>query len=445
MVYYTDETPGVNKRMVAGYYLFLVLIGFAILLGPTGSGIPITVISDRARDAHELATPDMGDFTDPESCVGASCHTDEFDYWNATGHATHVTSNSTYVFIGTHAERTWADFNATCAQCHATNWDNATDSHDGLGIQCGSCHDLTSPYFDVSGDDCASCHVGHGDGVVDDWSNSAHANSLTDLRTSSHAGSSCMHCMSTEGFIDQESDFDPTGDYNPLTCPACHSSHSAFSANPGQIRAVNATELCGICHVGDHHPSATVWRGGPHDLADVECIDCHGWQPGSYGSSYINHTFAVNPDEACGQSTECHEGHEDWAINQLEEIQSAFHDLVLELETEATAFEVIVEAYNATVGANHTLANYVLDEIDTAVGVAHYYDYDGSGAFHDPMETFDAVNGAFRDLLDAKAFYYANLPAPAAGFSADTLIIVGGAVGGIVVGLLLGVLVGRRR
>jgi len=421
----------VKNRWCTTYYLFLCLIGFAILLGPTGSGIPITLLGDRLAEEHDLSSPNLGD-----DC--ALCHPDEFDYWNATGHATHVTSNSTYVFIGTHAEREWAEFNATCAQCHATNWDNATDSHDGLGIQCGSCHDLTSPYYDVSGDDCASCHVGHGNGVVDDWS-------LTDLRTSSHAGSSCMHCMSTEGFIDQESDFDPTGDYNPLTCPACHSSHSAFSANPGQIRAVNATELCGICHVGDHHPTATVWRGGPHDLADVECIDCHGWQPGSYGSAYINHTFAVNLDEACGQSTECHEGHEEWAINQLEEINDAFHDLVLELETEATAFEDIVEAYNLTAGANHTLANYVLDEIDTAVGVAHYYDYDGSGGFHDPMETFDAVNGAFRDLLDAKAFYYANLPAPAAGFSADTLIIVGGAAGGIVVGLLLGVLVGRRR
>jgi hypothetical protein len=158
----------------------------------------------------------------------------------------------------------------------------------------------------------------------------------------------------------------------------------------------------------------------------------------------MNHTFSVLPEDACNQ-TECHAGHLDWAIEQLEEIQSAFHDLVLELETEATALETIVEAYNATAGANHTLANYVLDEIDAAVGVAHYYEYDGSAGFHDPMETFDAVNGAFRDLLDAKAFYYANLPAPVAGFSADTLIIVGGAAGGIVVGLLLGVLVGRRR
>ena len=135
MVYYTDETPGVNKRMVAGYYLFLCLIGFAILLGPTGSGIPITLIGDAARDAHKIAEPGWGD--DPTDCSGVSCHQDEFNYWNETGHATHVTSNSTYVFIGEHAERTWAEFNATCAQCHASNWVNATDSHDGLGINCG--------------------------------------------------------------------------------------------------------------------------------------------------------------------------------------------------------------------------------------------------------------------------------------------------------------------
>ncbi len=445
MVYYTEETPGVNKRMVAGYYLFLCLIGFAILLGPTGSGIPINLVGDRVRDAHELATPDMGDLTDPESCIGSICHTDTFNHWNASNHATHVTSNDTYVFIGTHAERTWAAFNASCAQCHATNWNNATypNTHDGLGVQCGACHDLTDPYYSVSGDNCASCHVGHDSGVVDDWSNSAHANSLTDLRTSSHAGSACMHCMSTEGFLDQDADLDPEDDYNPLTCPACHSSHSVYTENPAMIRADNATELCGLCHVESRHPSYTVWRGGPHDLADVECIDCHGWQPGTYGP-YINHTFYVDPNVACGQSTACHEGHEEWAINQLEEIQSSFDELVAEIEAEASAFGAIVEAYNATAGANHTLANYVLDVIGEAESVAGYYGYDRSSGFHDPMETFDALNQVFRDMLDAKALYYANVQAPA-GFSADTLIIVAGAAGGIIVGLLLGVLVGRRR
>ena len=443
MVYYTDEPPGVNKRMVAGYYLFLVLIGFAILLGPTGSGIPITLLDDRVREAHETASPDLG-----ASCLDGTCHSTEFDYFNMTAHSGYlVVLNETDMTVTVNGarQRTYAEFNATCAECHALNWNNATypNTHDGFGSDCFTCHNGSTPYYNVDGENCATCHIHDGHGGLDGWGESAHANSLTDLRTSSHAGASCMHCMSAEGFIDQVSDFDPTGDFSPITCPACHSVHSELSSNPKQIRADNATELCGLCHIGDHHPSYTVWRGGPHDLAGVQCTDCHGFRAGGHGPE-MNHTFTVSYEDACGQE-ECHEGHEEWAVNQLEEINDAFHELVLELETEATAFGDIVEAYNATAGANHTLANYVLDEISTAVGVAHYYDYDGSAGFHDPMETFDAVNGAFRDLLDAKAFYFANLPAPAAGFSADTLIIVGGAAGGIVVGLLLGVLVGRRR
>ena len=443
MVYYTEETPRVNKRMVAGYYLFLCLIGFAILLGPTGSGIPITLLSDRVREAHETATGNYG-----IGCLDGTCHTDEYDYFMETAHSGNLIEYdpiSDTITINGARNKTMAEFNATCAQCHALNWDNSTypNTHDGFGSDCFTCHNATTPYYTVDGENCASCHIHDGHGGLDGWTESAHANSLTDLRSNPAAGAACMHCMSAEGFIDQVSDFDPTGDFSPITCPACHSVHSEYSANPSQIRAENATELCGICHVGTHHPSYTVWRGGAHDLADVECTDCHGFRTGSHGPS-MNHTFSVETDDACNQ-TECHAGHLEWAVNQLEQIQDAFHELVLELETEATAFGAIVEAYNATAGANHTLANYVLGEIDTAVGVAHYYDYDRSAGFHDPTETFEAVNGAFRDLLDAKALYYEELPAPAAGFSADTLIIVAGAAGGIVVGLLLGVLVGRRR
>jgi formate-dependent nitrite reductase cytochrome c552 subunit len=213
------------------------------------------------------------------------------------------------------------------------------------------------------------------------------------------------------------------------------------------IRAINATELCGLCHVGSHHPTYTVWIGGPHDLAGVECIDCHGYDLTPGLNAFLNHTFSVDPDVACGQSDDCHNGTVEWALNQLEEIQTSFEHLVEELETEAAALGVIVGAYNLTADANHTLANYVLDAIDEAVEVAHYYGYDGSEGFHDPPETFDAVNEAFRDLLNAKAYFYENMPALATGggISTDTLIIVGGAAGGIVVGLLLGVLVGRRR
>ena len=451
MVYYTDETPGVNKRAVAGYYLFLCLIGFAILLGPTGSGIPINIFSDRVREAHELATPDMENGV---SCLDGGCHSTTWDYWNDTAHAGHLVEyneTSGTITVNGARERTYLEWNATCAECHAIGWTearNATDypnTHDGFGTTCLTCHDTSTPYYTVDGSSCATCHIHDGHGGLDGWTESAHANSLTDLRGSDHAGSDCMHCMSVEGFLDQDAELDPTGDYNAITCPACHSVHSEYSANPYQIRADNSTELCGLCHTESRHPTYDVWKEGAHDLTGVvECTSCHGFQQGGHGPT-MNHTFAVFPDDSCGQGPECHEGQEDWAINQLEEIQSAFDDLVEDFETEAAAFETIVLAYNATVGADLTLVTDVLDIVDTASTTVGYYVYDGSSGFHDPMETFDALNSAFRDLLDAKAYYYENLPAPAAGFSADTLIIVAGAAGGIVVGLLLGVLVGRRR
>jgi hypothetical protein len=138
---------------------------------------------------------------------------------------------------------------------------------------------------------------------------------------------------------------------------------------------------------------------------------------------------------------------EAWALSQLEEIQSSFDSLVSDFTTEADAFSTIVMDYNATAGADYELTSYVMGVVDDASSTVTYYQADSSSGFHDPTGTFNALNSAFRNLLDAEAYYYENLPAPTGGGGAplDTLIIVGGAAGGIVVGLLLGVLVGRRR
>lgn len=452
MVYYTEETPGVNRRLVAGYYLFLCLIGFAILLGPTGSGIPITVIDDRVREAHESAYPYLGNGT-VEGC--GECHPDEYMYWNMTLHTgigVWLNESAQTVTVFGHRERTYLEFNASCAQCHAIGWTperNVTDwpnTHDGFGTNCLTCHDTSSPYFSTNGTVCMTCHVGHEGTFVDNWLNSAHANSLTDLRASSHASSSCMHCMSGEGFATQ-TDVDLNGDYNSINCPACHSVHGPDVVNPAQIRAVNSTELCGMCHSGTRYPMYDVFSEGPHALTGVvECTSCHGYQQGAHGAE-MNHTFLVIPEDACGQSTDCHEGQEQWAMSQLEEIQSSFDSLVSDFTTEADSFSTIVMAYNDTAGADYTLTSYVMGAIDDASSTVSYYQADRSSGIHDPTGTFSALNSAFRDLLNAEAYYYENLPAPTGGggFPASTLIIVGGAAGGIVVGLLLGVLVGRRR
>ena len=454
MVYYTEETPGVNKRMVTGYYLFLCLIGFAILLGPTGSGIPITLIGNEARDEHSIATPDWGD--DPADC--SVCHSNEYGNWSDTNHATHMDEyNSTHIRIGAYAWVSWGLFNSTCAECHTSGWDNSTGTptYDFLGVNCFACHNGT-PTVDYSGEACSDCHKPSGEEHPHQyvpWQNSAHANSLTDLRSSDHAASYCMHCMSTEAFVDTMTDgsdtFEPTGDYNSIGCPACHAVHANWSVTTSMIRANTTNDLCGLCHVGSNHDSYNVWIGGPHSLAGVDCIDCHGYDVALGDNVFLNHTFEVNPDLACGQSEECHEGLEDWANAQLEEIQGTFETLVEEFWEEANAIHTVVSAYNETAGANYTLANYVLGVIEDAESTVKYYENDRSEGFHYPTMILDEVNAAFRDVLEAKAYFHQYVPSPATsdggGIIPDTLVIVGVAAGGILIGLLLGVLVGRRR
>ncbi len=463
MVYYTEETPGVNKRLVAGYYLFLCLIGFAILLGPTGSGIPINLVGTGVSDDHYISSP-FG--TDPDACSG--CHSNEYNNWSTSHHATHMSVNGTgYVEIGDHFTEPYIGFfNASCSECHTSGWDNSTGTptYDALGVNCFACHS-GDPVVDYSGDSCAPCHLPSGEEhphQMTAWENSAHANSLTDVRSSSHAASYCMHCMSTEGFVDQQAGghatIEPTDDVNAISCPACHAVHANWTSNEGQIRAASTPELCGLCHVGDRHSTYQTWTGGPHALAGVECIDCHGFDIAPGDNEFLNHTFLVNLDVACGQSEECHEGLEDWAIEQLETYTASYEELTGDITAEADAFETIVTAYNATEGADQTIVSDAMDAIDAATGLVSYYGGDGSSGFHHPHQIFGELHEAFADLLDAKAAYYEALgelpeptptttptPTPTPTPVDSTLVIVGGAAGGIVVGLLLGVLVGRRR
>jgi hypothetical protein len=164
----------------------------------------------------------------------------------------------------------------------------------------------------------------------------------------------------------------------------------------------------------------------------------------------MDHSFSVEPVDACNQ-TGCHDTNLAWALAQLEEIQSSFEDLVADFEAEVTALETAVLAYNATEGADHDFVSDIMDMIDAASTEVSYHVYDGSSGFHDPYGSLGAVNDAFRDVLDAKAYFHENMPdAPTSPTPTptpvdNTLVIVGGAAGGIVVGLLLGVLVGRRR
>ncbi|MFW9888251.1 MAG: ammonia-forming cytochrome c nitrite reductase subunit c552 [Candidatus Thorarchaeota archaeon] len=497
MVYY-KEVPEINKRMVAGYYLFLCLIGFAILLGPTGSGIPITLIGTSDRDKHEaiLADPNPGGEigTGAYGCgddgTGCHAHPDRYGNWSISYHSRAAVWNGTHVLIGnlSYLAYTEAAFNAsTCARCHTTGWDNSTGtpSYDYLGVNCFACHDVSAAeWVAYDGAPCITCHTGDpmGDHPYQGgwWSTSAHADSLEDLRASGHANPNCMHCMTAEGAIwltnrDELAFYSPpvdttflnaSGNYNSISCPACHAVHSNWTAlheadeemAPGYIRAVNATELCGLCHIEERHPMYTVYKGGPHDLAGVECIKCHGYSlTRDSGNPFVNHSFALNLTAACGQSDFCHMDTEEWAFGQLEMIQDAFAALSTEFYADYDALTAVILAYNDTAGADHTLVNNLITDIDDAESVFFLLGNDGSQGFHNPTGVFEELNAAYRDLLEAKATFYESVPEEVTVtvtntvtntvtvVGGDMLLTVGGAVGGIVIGLVLGILVGRRR
>lgn len=464
MVHYT-EIPANHKRMIAGYYLFLCFVGFAVLLGPTGSLIPVNILDTDGRREHELAFPTYG--TQPSDCSNPSCHGDEYDAWSVSAHGTSVTIvNSTHYRIGD-TNVTILLFNSTCSQCHTTGWENSTGTptYDSLNINCFRCHN-SSGYVDYTGDVCGECHRPIFDRPMQHvpWSKSAHAQSLTDLRASGHASSYCMHCMSGEGFIysrnpemigsQVDTDFDPEGNYNTISCPTCHAVHANWtSVGPRAIRAVNASALCSICHSGMY-----IWFGGPHQLVGLDCVDCHGFDytntsdPNTY---FLNHTFVVNPDIACGQSDECHEGMEDWALGQLDNIGVAFDALTDEILAEATSFELQVQAFNSSSTANATFANEMQDIIEDVRGRVDDL-MDGSRGFHNPSAMTAALNEAYRDLLDAEAVFYQYVPNLTVTTTvtetnlitppvADTMLqFVGGSIGGMLIGIIVGVLIGKR-
>ncbi len=466
MVHYVDS-PTINKRIVAGYYLFLSLVGFVILLGPTGGGIPVASIGSDEYHSYDLATPGMT--TNIDNCAG--CHADQHGNWSTSAHASHIIKwNDTLIGIGTGYNVSITLFNSTCSECHTSGWDNSTGTptYDALNINCYVCHN-SSGYVDYAGDVCGTCHrpIFDQPNQYVPWQNSAHANSLTDLRASGHAASYCMHCMSGEGFINHQNpdmlssgvslDWNPEGNYNSISCPACHAVHANWtSVSPHAIRAVNASELCILCHQGLY-----IWYGGTHNIVGVECIDCHGYDlvnvtdPDSY---FLNHTFVVDPALACGQSVECHEGQEEWALNQLENIGDAFDALSDEILTEATSFELQVQAFNQSAGANATFANEMQEIIDDVRDRVQALVDDDSHGFHNPVAITEALNDAYRELLDAKAVFYQYVPTftvtntvtettvvVVTSSPADLMLpVIAGAIGGILIGLLVGAIIGKR-
>ncbi len=371
----------------------------------------------------------------------ASCHAEEYSSWNQTAHANmagiaEINASGTFYWVAYPSRvMNQSDFIDSCASCHVTGWDPATETWPNwnstdanlagkfLNVQCEVCHGadtMSLPVeqrIDYSAELCAQCHSTGSHTQYEDWQNSAHNDSLTDLRASDHATDSCVRCHSTQIFVDYYNFStyveDVIGEItltnpnlDPITCQLCHNPHSA--ENEYQLRFENSTEVCGQCHQGSHHPQYELFSDSPHEEAGVECVSCHG-QGTHYAhggvSSYFNHTFAIfntfypyNQTEpmVCGT---CHTGESfEWAVSQLELIQNSTVDLLITVTQLIDEANVTITTANQTSGVDITKIEEAQTLFEAALNYAMYVENDGSGGFHNP----DALTEAAQLATQAK-------------------------------------------
>jgi hypothetical protein len=353
------------------------------------------------------------DYKGAEYC--GECHAEQYEGWSKTAHANAAGRNDdgTYwVHDPDDPARNRGDLDDwkdSCANCHTLNWDgeaktfefSETDPEKGLNIQCEECHGpgFESMEIDRSPELCEECHTGSHSQVADYRVIGGHSESYEDLLTSDHAGDSCLHCMTTEGFLGLEVTID-SEDLSSISCVVCHDLHEGDYGH--SLRYEESNELCAQCHLGSHHPQSEedVYPSGPHAKADVECVDCHGAGAHfahGHESPWFNHSFAVYgiyyPNDvkeplACAQ---CHEL--EWAIEQYEVVEETTEAMIHSAE------EIIEEAYSviemvSSAGVSETQLEEIVASVDEASDIVHYWMADGSGGLHNPEGGYKAVSEA---------------------------------------------------
>ncbi len=394
--------------------------------------ITLTISLSFSHRSTTSAVNGNSGYVGAEDC--ASCHSGEYASWNQTDHANmagiaEINASGTFYWVAFPSRvMDQASFIGSCARCHVTGWDSETQTWPNwnstdpdfagmfLNVQCEVCHGADTMSLPVeqrinyTASLCAQCHSGGSHTQYEDWQMSAHNDSLTDLRASSHAGDSCVRCHSVQSFVDYY-DFSiyverVIGEINltnpelePITCQLCHNPHS--TENEYQLRFENSTELCGSCHTGSHHPQYEVFVEGPHDKAGLECVSCHGQGTHfAHGgvSDYFNHTFQLyNTFYPYNQTdpivcSSCHT--QTWATSQLGVIQGLTMELIANVTQAIDNAWDSIDVANQTSGVNQTKIDLAADMVETAEDYIHIVENDGSKGFHNPEETFAVLSEA---------------------------------------------------
>jgi predicted CXXCH cytochrome family protein len=259
--------------------------------------------------------------------VCGNCHNDKQAEWLQTHHA-----------------NAWSDLQASghamasCSPCHTVDsYGNATkdtlvgflatnDSryHD---VQCESCHGpglvhVTAPSLEniplaslaadtggvVNGVACGECHTSANTPNVDEWVQSAHANTIP--FSSIVGNASCDHCHVGQDVLQawgvQTNYIEASQDVtNPLTvtCAVCHDPHGG--PNAFQLRwPINVPDtagmLCMKCHQRDAKPTAPADTHAPMSPEGPVLLGFAGWFPPSYSGpdtiTDTHGTVAANPN-----------------------------------------------------------------------------------------------------------------------------------------------------
>jgi len=342
------------------------------------------------------------------------CHANEQSRWARTAHAA---AFQTLADIG----REGPDL--SCAPCHnvSANGNALTDPLAGFpgtptaelrNVQCESCHgpgathvadvkQHPEPSIKVSLDDgCGECHQDEHHPFVEEWMESAHAQSHLSGQAfglNVAADPECAYCHVTQSFIefiatDGERQI-ITANPEPINCVACHDPHG--NGNEHQVRVIGDEPIvCGQCHnqgpvmIGDapHHPQRDLLLGtagfefpgevfpgaGTHGTIESNpdlCVTCHvvtrPFQGGEFPiPAQVGHTFEPIPlDEATGERdfSSCQPCHRDPAT-RLAAFRAQIDQIAADLEAALAAVPEVERDSEEYEGALFNLQTLVNDK-----------------------------------------------------------------------------------
>ncbi len=163
---------------------------------------------------------------------------------------------------------------------------------------------------------CGNCHA---DKQVS-WIETAHADAWAGLQSSDHAESFCEPCHTVNELGNVVAD--PS--YHDVQCESCHGPGIDHLGDPARAKplasiaaAEDASNGCGECHNGEHHPFVEQWAESAHGNVDSypqgrdDCKECHE------GQTALEVQFGVTSDNAEKASGElmditcavCHDPH----------------------------------------------------------------------------------------------------------------------------------------